>query len=94
MFYTGIYPILPLPIIIYLPLFTCFYENWYSPIIMHLNLFSNTIYILPIQQYCQFKNRCFFYTGIYHILLLPVKIYLPFLPVPMKKWYSPIIMHL
>ena len=38
-FYTGIYPILPLPIIMCLPLFTCFYENWYSPIIMHLNLF-------------------------------------------------------
>ena len=36
MIYTGIYPKLPLTAVIHLPLFTCFNENKYSPIIMHL----------------------------------------------------------
>ena len=35
-FYTGMYHGLPLTVVIYLPLFTCFYENLYSPIIMNL----------------------------------------------------------
>ena len=41
MLYSGIYSILSLPVKIYLPLFTCFYEIWYNPI----RHFSVTPYI-------------------------------------------------
>ena len=44
MLYTGVYPIMSLPVIIYLLLFTCFYEKWHtvSPVLRGHSIIDKT----------------------------------------------------